>query len=206
MESTLDNYQTLGVQVRGLDKRIEEIKKIIADARTGIENDDLKIVKASVSDVDEILNSMTQQMPTLEAQKLLLENKWNISGVLIIIVISAYMITQVVIPSRRLGAYIKSLAEEEQTLLQARKTTEKQYFMRKIDEPTFRGIMLNKQAQINKAKAALERSKQERSSLVRERVHPKAIARWFKNGFVKIGRSIKSAPRKIYNKIRRKQN
>lgn len=205
LESALSNYQTLGVHVGNFDNRIEQAKEILANARTNIQNDDLNLVKASVSDLEEILNSMSQQLPTLEIQGFLIENKWYITWTAIIVVISTYMIAQVVIPFHRLGIYIKSLSEEEKTLVSARKAAEKQYFTRKLDEKTFRGIMLDKQAKVLKARAALERSKEERSTLVKKRLHPRAMAGWFKNGFITIGRSIKNAPRKIYNRIRRKE-
>jgi len=205
LDEAMGNYQTLGVNIGGLDNRIEQARNIITNTMGSIENDNLNLVKASVLDLEKLMNSMNQQLPTLEIQKFLIVNRWYLSFTAVMVIIATYMINQVVIPFHRLGLYIKSLSDEEQTLVEARKKAEKQYFMRMIDEKTFRGIMLDKQAKILRSRAALERSKKERSTLVREKVSPKAMGRWFKNGFIKVGTSVKTVPKKIYNRIRRKQ-
>jgi len=196
LESTLNNYQTLGMSVGSLDNRIEQAKKIITDANAGIQTDNLNVVKASVTDLERMLNSMTLQVSGLKIQKTLFENRWNISGCIMILFISTYLITEIICPYHTIGKEIKVLTDFEKALVKARIETETQYFARRIDEITFRTIMTNKQAEILKVKGQIKQKQEDKSNLMKTKLHPFSLFRWIKNGFIAIGRSIKSSLRR----------
>ena len=200
LKSTIDEYQVVGLSVGGLTKNIDESTEDIDIARDAIKNDDLTALQNYISSLEEKINSMSSSLPSLEIQKLLLDYKWYIAGVLMTVIMTSYITTQIIIPYHRLGLDIKKLTEEEMSLVGSRKAAEKQYFMRKIDEKTFFKIMVGKQGEVLKARATVDQKKQLRANLVKERLHPVAMLRWVNRGLIKI----KSSPGKIYDKLKSK--
>jgi hypothetical protein len=154
--------------------------------------------------VKEIVNSISSSFPSLELQKFFVENKWNISAAIMTTLITSYMATQIIYPYLKLGKEIKALVEEEQSLVKARIETEKQYFMRKIDEQTFSQIMIEKQGKILKLRADIKRKKEERSTLIKQRLHPLAMVRWMKSGISRAGNFVKSLPKIAHENLKKK--
>jgi hypothetical protein len=204
LESKLKEYQALGINVQSLSEMIERAKKLLSGARTGIIRDDLFSLENSTLTVEEIVNSISSSFPSLELQKFFVENKWNISAAIMTTLITSYMATQIIYPYLKLGKEIKALVEEEQSLVKARIETEKQYFMRKIDEQTFSQIMIEKQGKILKLRADIKRKKEERSTLIKQRLHPLAMVRWMKSGISRAGNFVKSLPKIAHENLKKK--
>jgi len=72
------------------------------------------------------------------------------------------------------------LALERASLVKSRVETEKSYFLRKIDEKTFRSIITEKQSKIYKLKSTIELKKELQSTLVRRRLNPLHLKKWIK--------------------------
>lgn len=193
LENEIASYKRAGVDVTKLENAIGETRKMILNANSSIEKDDIEVLKSSIKNLKENINSIISSMILLRTQKFLLENKFLIALVVIMTVLTVYLVPEVFIPLYKLEEKIKKLTTEEKDLITSRVETEKQYFMRKIDENTFSKIMITKQDQILKLKATIEEREKGRKEILL-RMHPKEMLKWF-------GRGIKNLPKNIKNLI-----
>jgi hypothetical protein len=189
-----------------LEGLLNSIKQMLSGSQKEINKDDINTLKTNENSVKVSLAQINDQLNKLAFIKIIYENKWNITATVITIVITSYVVIQVVYPYIRLGKEIRTLNEEQQSLVKTRVETEKQYFMRKINEETFSGIMIEKQGKILRLKADIKRKSEEMSTLMRQRLHPLSMLRWFKNGILKTSTSIKSLPNKIRERMNRNKS
>jgi hypothetical protein len=171
----------VGLSVGGLMKTVDESKSDIDTAKTAIENDDLNALQNYISKLEEKVNSLSSTLPSFGVQKFLVDNKWNITDGVLLIVASVYLTTQVLIPYVKLTAEMTKLRFEELTQSASRKKTETQYFLRKIDEQTFRRIVSEKHSQVLKLQSTITLKKQQRSDLMRKKLNPMSLVEYIKN-------------------------
>jgi hypothetical protein len=179
--STVTDYQVVGLSVGGLAKTVDESKSDIDTAKTAIANDDLTALQNYISRLEEKVNSLSSTLPSFGVQKLLVDNKWNITGGVLLVIASVYLTTQVFIPYVKLTAEMTKLRFEELAQSASRKKTETQYFLRKIDEQTFRRIVSEKHGQVLKLQSTITLKKQQRSELFRRKLNPLSLAEYIKN-------------------------
>ncbi len=107
-----------------------------------------------------------------------------------------YLVPAVLIPLSKKEKELLDLKREEEALVISRVETEKQYFMRKIDEKTFNGIMIKKQDRILKVRGLIKENEKEKEKIIKS-MSPAAMFTWF-------GRGIKSIPKRLLK--RKKKN
>jgi hypothetical protein len=82
------------------------------------------------------------------------------------------------VPYYRLGKEVKNLKFEEELVAKSRVETEKNYFLRKIDEKTFRAIISEKQSQIYKITTGIKMKEQAQLELLHHRLNPVYFGKW----------------------------
>jgi len=178
LEDIIKELKEAGVDTSALENKKEEISSLILGALSSIDKDSAAELKANVESAKLEIQNAFQTVTNMEFIKLLAENRWYIVSGTIIVIILAYMITQLLVPYYRLGRDIMGLSREEKTLVKARIETEKQYFNRAIDESTFKSVLTEGQGKILRIRGALKAKREVRSSLIKTRASPRAFARW----------------------------
>ncbi|MCX6821546.1 MAG: hypothetical protein NTW30_02080, partial [Candidatus Aenigmarchaeota archaeon] len=171
---------------------LDKIKSALSGSQSQISKDDINTLKTNENTVKLSLTQINDQLSKLAFVKAVYENKWNIFSGVTIGILSTYLISQVFIPYYKLGNEIKKLKFEETTLINSRIDTEKSYFLRRIDDKTFRMIISGKQSQILNTKAEIKLKQQARSVLLRERINPLYAGKLIKEKISKI--KVKNKP------------
>jgi hypothetical protein len=186
--SDIEAYRKAGVDVKMLLDIVDKANQTIQASFENIKSDDLASLRKNVENIRGKITSIKVTLTGLWIRKFLLENKWNITAGIITIILSTYFLTAIVIPYYNLDKEVRKLEEEEKSLVASRVETEKQYFLRKMDEKTFFTIMAEKQGKIMKVRADVQRKKAERAKLLISKLHPKSFALWLKSGAVWISK------------------
>ncbi|MDI6807066.1 MAG: hypothetical protein QMD14_04655, partial [Candidatus Aenigmarchaeota archaeon] len=205
LEAKITEYERVGIDVKELKELLESAKEKAKIGLKAIDEDDLPLLRKSVGEAEGIIRAIQLRLLALKLRKFLYENKWNILAIVILAIFSNYFVTQVALPYRRLGKEIKRVLEEEKSLVASRVETEKQYFLRKIDEKTFFTLMAEKQGKILRARADASRKIKERKELIISRLHPRAMALWFKSSVIEFAIYLKNLPRLVYEKIKKRK-
>jgi len=185
LEKEIADYKKAGVDMSDVEKLLAKVKEGLAVANNSIPADDLETLSNSMVEVESNINSINSKLLGLRIQKFLYENKWNILVGSILTFFSVYVSIEIVIPFYKLTKEIKELEFEKNSLINSRIETEKQFFLRKIDERTFRSIISEKQGQLYKITASLNLKKEERRKLL-TRLSPVYFYRWLKEGVKKL--------------------
>lgn len=172
LEEELNEFERAGVDVRYLMERIENIRMLKEEAIRAAQEDKLSLILENYRNIKLGIDFINSEKEKLQFKKFLYENKWNITLQVSIAAISIYLIGYVLIPFAKLSAEIAKLSFEERSLIQSRIAAEKQYFLRKIDEQTFRKIIEEKQSQILKIKASIQLKREQRKELIKRRLNP----------------------------------
>ncbi len=180
MISEMNEYKDAGVDVSHLEHRINNIQNLIQDANEAVGQDNLELLKQYNDEIRSDVEFIQAEKERLAFQKLIYENKWNITYGVIIGIVSAYLIIQVIVPFVRLSHEIVKLTFDKTALTQSRRKTEKQYFLRKIDEQTFRRIVTSKHSQILKLSSTIDLKRQQRIDLVKKRLNPLYLGEYIK--------------------------
>jgi hypothetical protein len=191
LEKEIQGYKNVGINTGNLEKVIEQSKLVLSNASSSISSDQINVLSSSVSELKSNINSINSSLSTLIMQKFLAQYSWLIILLVVSIILNLYFIPEVLIPLQKIENKIRKLKDEEKVLVSSRVETEKQYFMRKIDENTFSKMMITKQDNILKLRASINENEKERTNIL-TRTHPKEIIKWF-------GKSIKNLPKNIKN-------
>jgi hypothetical protein len=186
IESKIKEYQKVGLNIADLQGLLDKIKGMLSGSQSQISKDDINTLKNNENTVKLSLSQINDQLSRLAFIKAIYENKWNIVSGLIIGTISTYLITLVLIPYFKLGMEIRKLKFDFTSLTKSRIEAEKSYFLRKIDDKTFRSVLSGKQGQIYKTTADIKLKEQARSQLLRERVNPLYMVKLIKEKTSKI--------------------
>jgi hypothetical protein len=191
LEKEIQDYKKAGINTKNLENLLAQSKLVLSNASSSISNDQINVLSSAISELENNMDLAQTSLTGLMAQKFLTQNSWLIILLVISIILNIYLIPEVFIPLRRIESKIRKLKDEEKVLVSSRVETEKQYFMRKIDENTFSKMMITKQDNILKLRASINENEKERTNIL-TRTQPKEILKWF-------GKSIKNLPKNIKN-------
>jgi succinyl-CoA synthetase alpha subunit len=99
------------------------------------------------------------------------------------------------------------MRQQEKAGIETRKRTEKDYFLRRIDEQTFREIMVREQEKIMHLRSEIADAEERLARLVRAKLSPKAVVSWILGLPKTIGRNLFEAclySKKIYRFVKSK--
>jgi hypothetical protein len=82
-----------GVNVKELKKLIESAKEKVKAGNKAIREDNLSLLRRSVSEIEGIVGDIKIRLTALWLRKFLYENKWNIIVAAIFIILSNYFVT-----------------------------------------------------------------------------------------------------------------
>ncbi|RLJ02509.1 MAG: hypothetical protein DRP10_01145, partial [Candidatus Aenigmatarchaeota archaeon] len=189
------------VDVSNLFRLVDKADMFLNEANLSIARDDLQTLKRNLEEADLTMKEIENKLLSLKIKKFLLENKWNFMLIALIILLITYLLTQIISPYFKLSKELKSLKEKEQELTNSRKETEKKYFLRKIDEKTFRDILVRTQQKIFEIRGEIKRKKENKERILKEKLAPIALLIWIKSLLVFFPRYLKSLATKSKNKI-----
>ncbi|MBN2330327.1 MAG: right-handed parallel beta-helix repeat-containing protein [Candidatus Aenigmarchaeota archaeon] len=177
-----------GIDVSVLSGLKSSAAQLGANARTDITSDDIDSLRVDVRNMANFIAEMNSAIPMLLIYKFLLDNRYILALIIIMTTIITYLVTQVLLPSSRLGKEITGLIKHEKELIQTRVNTEKQYFRRQIDEATFNKILVKKQEEILKTRALMTSKKKERGIIITKGLSPGAMLSWLASGPKRLAR------------------
>jgi hypothetical protein len=194
VEEKIREYAKLGLNVGFLENLLNQIKGKKADSTNAMTEDDINRLKQQNDFIQSSLKQINDELNKLAFLKTIYENKWNITSGITIGIISTYLVVQVLIPYSRLELEIRKLVLERDSLVKSRIETEKSFFLRKIDDKTFRSILTDRQGKIYKLKSMIDLKNEEKYKLVRARLNPIYFGKWIKQKITK--KTIKNAENK----------
>ncbi len=187
----------LGILDKETQSQFRDIIKLYKKAREEIKKDNLTALKEVTNRIEEMLPALKSKLLEVEENKtyLLLTKsiKENIHFIFLGIIIAiylTYLFSQVFKPYFRLRKMLNSLREKEKYLIRARIETQKQFFMRKIDEKTFRELMIKRQHEILTVRARMKTITEEMSMLPSKAWNIKYMFSWIRELFSKAVKTI----------------
>jgi hypothetical protein len=201
LEAEISEYKKAGINVKDLENKIKESEMLLQNVNDSMTKDNLNQLENSVSSLEDNISSITSYLILLRTQKFVLENKFLITALAAMILITIYFVPEVFLPLYRFEKEVNKLKNDEKELVSSRVETEKQYFMRKIDENVFTKIMIEKQDKILKLRATINEREKDRGKIL-ARTHPKEILKWFATGTKNLPKNVKNLFLKLYEKIK----
>jgi len=186
VEEKIREYAKLGINTKFLEDLLNKIKGTKADSNTAMEKDDINRLKQSNDFIQSSLKQINDGLNKLAFLKMIYKNKWNIFSGITIGIVSTYLVVQVLVPYSRAELEIRKLILERDSLVKSRIETEKSYFLRKIDEKTFRSILTDRQGKIYKLKSMIDLKNEAKNNLIRTRLNPAYFGKWIKEKITKI--------------------
>ena len=166
IKASLNEYKKSGIDVSGIEELVGIIESYLNRSEESIARDDIEGLDIYLTKISEHIGAVQNQLAYICIYKFLNENKWNLLLLLILIFILSYAISEIIIPYYRLGRDIATLKEKENTLIQSRIETEKQYFTRRIDEATFNKIIIETQQNILRVRSEIKNKTLQKLSLI----------------------------------------
>jgi hypothetical protein len=186
IEKEIQDYKKAGVDVRSLEDKIEQTKLELYNANNSISTDQLNALTGYISDMSGNVNYVQTELSSIRTRIFFSQVTWLVLLLIISSFLTTYMVPEVLMPLYKTGNEIRKLKEEEKILVSSRLETEKQYFLRKMDEKTFSNIMIGKQDKILKTRATIKEKEDESKKIIEDRLKPKGIARTIKEKFDKV--------------------
>jgi hypothetical protein len=199
IENKIQEVKNSGIDTSSLEAMVEKSKALLQNANSSIASDQIDVLSASLASLTSNNQLVESRLGGLRNQAFLLQNAWLIGLFVVMSFTTMYMVPQVLLPLNKKEKELSELKEEEEALVISRVETEKQYFMRKIDENTFSQLMIGKQDKILKIRAQIRERESERIQIIKS-VSPLAMATWFANGIKGIPQKIKNSPKSILNR------
>jgi len=199
IENKIQEIKKAGIDTSSLEAMVEKSRALLQNANSSIASDQIDVLSASLANLTSNNQLVESKLSGLRNQAFLLQNAWLIGLFVIMSLTTMYMVPQILLPLNKKEKQLSELKEEEETLVLSRVETEKQYFMRKIDENTFSKIMIGKQDRILKLRTQIREKENERTQLIKA-VSPLAMATWLANGIKGIPKKIKNSPKSILNR------
>jgi hypothetical protein len=194
VEEKIQEYAKLGISTGFLEDLLNKIKGATSDSASAIEQDDINRLKQYDNLIQSSLKQINDELNKLALLKTIYENKWSIITGLTIGLVTTYLVIQVIIPYSKIELEIRKLKLERDSLAKSRAETTKSFFLRKIDDRTFRSIITEGQGKIYKFKSMIDLKNEEKSKLLRTRLNPLSVGGWIKQKFSK--KSIKDEKNK----------
>jgi len=199
IENKIQEVKKAGIDTSNLEAMVEKSKAFLQNANSSIASDQIDVLSASLANLISNNQLVESRLGGLRTQAFLLQNAWLIGLFVVMSFTTMYMVPQVLLPLNKKEKELSELKEEEETLVLSRVETEKQYFMRKIDENTFSKIMIGKQDRILKLRTQIRERESERIQIIKS-VSPLAMATWFVNGIRGMPQKIRNSPKSILNR------
>jgi len=187
----IEEYASSGIDSGELVEEAGSIRAALEAAARSVGADDVRELENRVLFAEERLELAEEKLDGLTTVKLFADNQWNIGGGAVVVIILTYLISQVFLPSYRLGKEAIRLSKEEKMLVKTRVETQKQYFSRKIDEKTFNKLMIETQGKVHRARSGLKGVVEEREMILKTKLKPQALGMWVKRGVLGSGDMVK---------------
>ena len=185
-EAKISEYVKAGLDVSFLQDLLNRIKGTKSESATALEQDDIIRLRQQNDFIQSSLKQINDELNNLALLKAIYENKYSIVTGLAIGLVSTYLVTQIVIPYFKIQLEIRNLILERASLSKSRVETTKSFFLRKIDEKTFRTIISDRQGKIYKLKSMIDLKNEEKSNLLRERLNPLYMGKLIREKISKI--------------------
>lgn len=186
MEKEIQNYKNNGIDVENLESIVEQAKQNFYNANNSINNDQLDALTAYITQLANDMGSVQSGLSLIRSRIFYSQISWIILLLALSSFVTVYTVPEVLMPLHKIRKEIKQLKEEEKILVSSRVETEKQYFLRKIDENTFSKIMIGKQDKILKTRATLKEKEDETKKIIETRLKPRGIATTIKEEIKKV--------------------
>ena len=200
LKDELVTYANNGLDISSITPLVEEIQGIIYSANESAAGDNLAALQEQLAQAKAKLDDAVAKASSLGVVNFILENKWWIALSIVLAFIALYLLTQIAVPFIRLTREIRRMVDKEQSQVEGRKATYKDYFMGKVDEKAFEEMIIGKQSEILSTKGALRHKMDERNALVRSRLSPKAVKEWLVSGF-----GLRNIAARLAKKIRKRK-
>ena len=153
--SEIEMYESEGFDVFELKAEFREVEKLIFVAEAAIESDDVLALSSAVSDLQWRVTEIESRLMWLKVMKFLLDNKWMILLFFVMLFFSGYLLVEIVVPYVKLGDALVKLNRGRRIIEKTKKSAERQYFKRQIDETVFNRIMIDEQEKFLKTKSEI---------------------------------------------------
>ncbi len=194
LRAEIDALSGVGVDVTYLTSLLENAQASLQSARESVTLDDLEVLSAGFSEASAAMENVNGMMLPARMQGFFNRNMANMAFVIIIVFFMIYMLMQVLLPPLTLNRRISKLEKKIKDIDSARKETEKQWMMRKIDDEAFRDLIQKRKDEKNMAVSELKRLKKEAVSPIESKFSPGAILGW-----------VTAKPRKLAGKFKREE-
>jgi hypothetical protein len=195
LKQAIQELAVSGVDTSQLSTIYNRADSYMRTARSAINSDNIEELRTRLGQIQNSIKSIEDAVPVLQIYKFVLDFKWSIISIVLLLILSVYFSTQVLMPYGSITKKVIFLRDKESELKEIRVNTEKQYFHRQIDEKTFNSILTKNQAEILKTKTMITENERELDFFFRKRLSPKAFGRWTLGGILRFRRRKK--PEKV---------
>ncbi len=201
VRKTVEELEKIGVKDEEIEKTKSEIETVLREIEESMRQDSSERLLKSVNKLEELVDKIEERLNSQDIliKKILAIAKANIHWIILsifIFIYVSYLIFEVLKPYLKITKMISSLKAQEKDLIKARIETQKQFFMRKIDEKTFREMIVKRQHEILTIRAKIKNLTDEKQVLMKRVWNPLYTVKWLKSVLSKI-------PKVIYKVIER---
>ena len=161
LNEKIGEYRALGLNVSSIQNKIDSAVSHIALATDALLLGDVDALASSVSAAQEEVSSAKNSLRFYEAKMFVEQNKYVLLGSVIGFNVLLYFASIFFMPYMALSRKLYALRRREKILIDARKTSETQYFTRKINEATFQKIMTVDQDKLYNIRSEAKRIEEE---------------------------------------------
>ncbi|MEM5831838.1 MAG: hypothetical protein QXT38_00795 [Candidatus Aenigmatarchaeota archaeon] len=179
----LDRYGLLSEEIKNIWKSNEEIIESIPKL---IEENNVREFENAIVTLKNNLEKIKDYVENKKLQLLFAKHRNEILISIFSSIVSAYVITQIIIPYIKISKEIRKLLVEEDVLIKQRKEIQKQFFMRKVSEEMFRKMITETQNKILEVKSKIKTLNEEKNRLILERSNPKYFMKIVSNVIKKL--------------------
>ena len=170
LTNTVDEYTRLGLDMSNEYLIIDQVIEIERLMKKAYKEGNYTLYALYLEKYKDKYEQLLQEIDNKKVYAFLLKNKNNILLGLLIASISSALLYFYILPLIYIYFRIKYLRRKQKLIISSRIETEKQYFQRKIDETTFRGIMERQQEELIKARKEVERLEQELKNMTKLKI------------------------------------
>jgi hypothetical protein len=186
IENDIQVYKKSGVDVTNIESMLNQAKSKLYDANNSVSSDQLNVLTGYISNITGDVSYVQSGLNNIRTQIFLSQLFWLVLLLIISSSLTIYLVPEALLPLYRVEKEIRKLKEEEKILVSSRVETEKQYFLRKMDEKTFSNIMIGKQDKILKTRASIKEKEDESKKIIEMRLKPKGVAMTIKEEINKV--------------------
>ncbi len=154
-------YASLGIDMGGEEKKLNDVENLFVLARQSIAQDNLTALILYLEQSQNLMKDIIKSLASKKWLKLYYLHKeeiWAYGGYALF---ALMMILFYILPLLSMITRLKYLRRKEKIIIETRKETEREYFVRKIDEITFRRIMEQEQDKLIKVRKEIEKLEKE---------------------------------------------